>query len=151
MRQGTLRACQWLIHSRHSRRWTMGGQFLCLRSAVAVDPQLLVHWSLNTSESSTVAKAETINFSLATCARVRVRRVASSEELPRIDFKIHRVMDAADADNDAKLYKASGALLQELNYKLPVLVWHPGKSPRQLRQRVLDSKCAELMRLVSST
>jgi len=54
-------------------------------------------------------------------------------------------MDAAEHDLDAKLYKASGILLQELSHKLPLLLFNPGKTRRL---QVLDSKCDELRLLV---
>ncbi|EXJ84183.1 hypothetical protein A1O3_04850 [Capronia epimyces CBS 606.96] len=55
-------------------------------------------------------------------------------------------MDAAEHDLDAKLYKASSTLLQELGHKLPLLIFNP-RTTRRLR--VLDSKCEELRLLVS--
>ena len=57
-------------------------------------------------------------------------------------------MDASELDLDAKLYKASSTLLAELQHKLPLLLFHPGKTPQKCRIRVLDSKCAELALLV---
>jgi hypothetical protein len=59
-------------------------------------------------------------------------------------------MDAAEADFDAKLYKASTDLIPELKVKLPQLVWHGGKSRKRLRTHVLFYKNAELQSLVSS-
>lgn len=55
-------------------------------------------------------------------------------------------MDAAEQDLDAKLYKASDTLLQELTHKLPLVILNPSGAPRR---RVLDSKCEELRLLVS--
>lgn len=55
-------------------------------------------------------------------------------------------MDAAEADYDAKLYKASGDILPELQIKLPLLIRHYGS--RQLRTHVLFTKCEELKNLV---
>lgn len=57
-------------------------------------------------------------------------------------------MDAAEAELDAKLYKASGDIIPELQVKLPLLIWHatPGK---RVRTHVLYSKCEELKLLVS--
>ena len=57
-------------------------------------------------------------------------------------------MDASELDLDAKLYKASSTLLSEFQCKLPLLLFHPGATPRRCRARVLDSKCAELVVLV---
>jgi hypothetical protein len=54
-------------------------------------------------------------------------------------------MDASELELDAKLYKASGTLLSELQHKLPLLLYHHGQAPRS---RVLDTKCAELRLLV---
>ena len=59
-------------------------------------------------------------------------------------------MDAAEADYDAKLYKASGDLIPELKAKLPLLIWHYGKSRTRLRTHVLVYKYDELRLLVSS-
>jgi hypothetical protein len=59
-------------------------------------------------------------------------------------------MDTAEADIDAKLYKASGDLIQELQIKLPQLIWHEGKSRSRLRTHVTFGKCEELRSLVSS-
>ena len=56
-------------------------------------------------------------------------------------------MDAAEHDLDAKLYKASGVLLEEIKHKLPLLLCHP-KNPSKPRLRVLDTKCEELRLLV---
>ena len=55
-------------------------------------------------------------------------------------------MDAAAADSDVKLYKASAEILEELRTKLPVLLY---SSPGNLRSWVLVSKTAEVARLVS--
>ncbi|ETN42153.1 uncharacterized protein HMPREF1541_04094 [Cyphellophora europaea CBS 101466] len=52
-------------------------------------------------------------------------------------------MDAAEADFDAKLYKASGDIIPELQFKLPLLIWHEGDRQR-LRTHVLYTKCEEL-------
>jgi hypothetical protein len=60
-------------------------------------------------------------------------------------------MDAAEADFDAKLYKASSDLIPELKVKLPQLIWHDGKSRARLRTHVLFYKNAELQSLVSKT
>jgi hypothetical protein len=64
---------------------------------------------------------------------------ASSEE----------IMDAAEADVDAKLYKASGDLIPELKTKLPHLLWHDPITRTRLRTHILTSKCEELRNLVS--
>lgn len=53
-------------------------------------------------------------------------------------------MDAAEADFDAKLYKASADLIPELQTKLPQLIWHNGKAHIRLRTHVLLGKCADL-------
>ncbi|KIV87718.1 hypothetical protein PV11_03247 [Exophiala sideris] len=53
-------------------------------------------------------------------------------------------MDASEHDLDAKLYKASGTLLLELQHKLPLLVYNVKKSPRKPRLFVIDQKCSEL-------
>jgi hypothetical protein len=58
------------------------------------------------------------------------------------------IMDAAEADLDAKLYKASGDIISELQVKLPLLIWHE-RSRQRLRTHVLYSKCEELNTLVS--
>jgi hypothetical protein len=58
-------------------------------------------------------------------------------------------MDAAEADVDAKLYKASGDLIPELKTKLPQLLWHDPVTKRRLRTHVLNNKCQELRNLVS--
>lgn len=58
-------------------------------------------------------------------------------------------MDAAEADFDAKLYKASGDIIPELQVKLPLLIWHDQQEQR-VRTHVLYSKCEELMQLVRS-
>ncbi|KIW33194.1 uncharacterized protein PV07_00064 [Cladophialophora immunda] len=57
-------------------------------------------------------------------------------------------MDAAEHDLDAKLYKASGTLLSELQEKLPLLLFERGTFPPRRRVRVLESKCEELSRLL---
>ncbi|EXJ65930.1 uncharacterized protein A1O5_10906 [Cladophialophora psammophila CBS 110553] len=57
-------------------------------------------------------------------------------------------MDAAEHDLDAKLYKASGILLSELQHKLPLLLYRPGTTPPRRRRRVLDSKCEDLRHLL---
>lgn len=57
-------------------------------------------------------------------------------------------MDVAEHDLDAKLYKASGNLLQEFKTKLPQLIYHHNRTPQTLRLFVLDSKCEELRSLV---
>jgi len=56
-------------------------------------------------------------------------------------------MDAAEADADVKLYKASGELLAELQVKLSLLLRAPSNNPRKW---VFYNKTAELIRLVSS-
>jgi hypothetical protein len=56
-------------------------------------------------------------------------------------------MDAAEVDYDAKLYKASGDIIPELQVKLPLLIWHDGRKDR-LRTHLLYTKCAELRNLV---
>lgn len=54
-------------------------------------------------------------------------------------------MDAAEADSDVKLYKASGELLAELTGKLPLLIrTNSGKQ----RRSVLVSKASEVAELV---
>jgi hypothetical protein len=66
-------------------------------------------------------------------------------------------MDASELELDAKLYKASGTLLKELQAKLPLLLFHPGSVPRRVRSRVLHTKYSELvynaslLQLMSST
>ena len=57
-------------------------------------------------------------------------------------------MDAAEADFDAKLYKASGDIIPEVQAKLPLLIWHD-KSRKKIRTHVLFTKCEELKLLVS--
>lgn len=59
-------------------------------------------------------------------------------------------MDAAEDASDAKLYRASGELLQELQAKLPQLVWQQKDGRRYLRLRVIHSKTEELATLVSN-
>ncbi|KAL2438353.1 hypothetical protein ABEF95_007533 [Exophiala dermatitidis] len=54
-------------------------------------------------------------------------------------------MDATEQELDAKLYKASGALLREIGHKLPLLIFNPKK---KRRLRVIDSKCEELRSLL---
>lgn len=56
-------------------------------------------------------------------------------------------MDAAEADFDAKLYKASGDIIPELQVKLPLLIWHD-QSRSRLRTHAVYSKCEELNNLV---
>ena len=56
-------------------------------------------------------------------------------------------MDAAEADFDAKLYKASGDIIPELQVKLPLLIWH-GEPGKRVRTHVLYTKCEELKQLV---
>lgn len=56
-------------------------------------------------------------------------------------------MDAAESDYDAKLYKASGDIIPELQVKLPLLIWHGGDRTR-LRTHVLFTKCEQLKVLV---
>lgn len=57
-------------------------------------------------------------------------------------------MDAAEHDLDAKLYKASAVLLDEIKHKVPLLLFRPHKSHRKIRLQVLDLKCQELRLLV---
>ena len=57
-------------------------------------------------------------------------------------------MDAAGDDADAKLYRASGELLLELQAKLPQLVWQHKDGRRKVRLRVLHAKTEELVTLV---
>jgi len=57
-------------------------------------------------------------------------------------------MDAAEHDLDAKLYKASAVLLEEIEYKLPLLLFCPHSQRRKPRHQILDSKCEELRLLV---
>jgi hypothetical protein len=59
-------------------------------------------------------------------------------------------MDAAGDDSDAKLYRASGELLLELQAKLPQLIWHQKDGQRKVRLRVLHAKGEELAALVRS-
>lgn len=55
-------------------------------------------------------------------------------------------MDAAAADADVKLYKASGELIAEIQTKLPLLIRKPdGK----LRKWILHSKTYEVAHFVS--
>lgn len=56
-------------------------------------------------------------------------------------------MDAAPSDSDVKLYKASGEIVEELQYKLPLLLQTPKGEPRKW----VDSKAHEISRLVSSS
>ena len=60
-------------------------------------------------------------------------------------------MDAAEADFDAKLYKASGDLIPELQVKLPLLIWHDGNKRKRLRTHVPYLKSSELAFLVSTS
>lgn len=55
-------------------------------------------------------------------------------------------MDAAAADADVKLYKASAELLTELQAKIPLLLRNITSKPRKW---VFCAKTSELMRLVS--
>lgn len=55
-------------------------------------------------------------------------------------------MDAAAAEGDVKLYKASAELLAELQAKLPLLLVTPAGKPRKW---TLYHKTAEILRLVS--
>lgn len=55
-------------------------------------------------------------------------------------------MDAAAAEADVKLYKASAELLAELQAKLPLLLRRPNG---EARKWVLYAKTTELARLVS--
>lgn len=57
-------------------------------------------------------------------------------------------MDAAGDYSDAKLYRASGELLPELQAKLPQLVWHQKDGKREVRLRVIHEKVEELVTLV---
>ena len=57
-------------------------------------------------------------------------------------------MDAAGDDADAKLYRASGELLLELQAKLPQLVLQHKDGQRKVRLRVLHAKTEELVTLV---
>jgi hypothetical protein len=57
-------------------------------------------------------------------------------------------MDAAGEDSDAKLYRASGELLPELQAKIPQLVLHQKEGQRKVRLRVLHAKVEELVALV---
>lgn len=57
-------------------------------------------------------------------------------------------MDAAEHDLDAKLYKASAVLLEEIKYKVPLLLFRPHTPHRKPRRQILDSKCDELRLLV---
>lgn len=57
-------------------------------------------------------------------------------------------MDAAEQDLDAKLYKASGTLLNEVKFKLPLLLFNPGTNPPKPRLQILNIKCDELRQLV---
>ncbi len=58
------------------------------------------------------------------------------------------LMDAAEHDLDAKLYKASSVLLQEIQHKLPLLLFKPDGNRATRRLYVLDQKCEELSLLV---
>lgn len=55
-------------------------------------------------------------------------------------------MDAAAAESDVKLYKASAELLAELQQKLPLLLRAPNQRPRKW---ILYTKTSEVIRLVS--
>jgi len=55
-------------------------------------------------------------------------------------------MDAAAAENDVKLYKASAELIAELQEKLPLLLQTP---TQRARKWVLYTKTSEIIRLVS--
>lgn len=55
-------------------------------------------------------------------------------------------MDAAAADSDVKLYKASSELLAELQAKLPYLLSKPSGQPRRW---ILFRKTSEIAQLVS--
>lgn len=57
-------------------------------------------------------------------------------------------MDAAAADADVKLYKASGELLAELQTKLPLLLNQPDGQPRKW---IFYNRTAELTHFVSRT
>ena len=59
-------------------------------------------------------------------------------------------MDAADENNDVKLYQASGDLIPEIRTKLPQLLWsESGHEPtKSVRKWVSDSKTVELISLV---
>lgn len=57
-------------------------------------------------------------------------------------------MDAAEHDLDAKLYKASAVLLEEIKHKVPLLLSSPHKPHRRPRLLVLDTKCEEIRALV---
>ncbi|KAK5060235.1 hypothetical protein LTR84_010120 [Exophiala bonariae] len=57
-------------------------------------------------------------------------------------------MDAAEHDLDAKLYKASAVLLEEIKHKVPLLLTSPHKPYRKPRLLVLDTKCNELRALL---
>jgi hypothetical protein len=56
-------------------------------------------------------------------------------------------MDAAEADLDAKLYKASGDIIPELQVKLPLLIWHD-QARSKVRTHVINAKCEQLKQLV---
>lgn len=56
-------------------------------------------------------------------------------------------MDAAEADLDAKLYKASADIISELQKKLPLLIWHD-RARKRLRTHVLYTKCAQITSLL---
>lgn len=59
-------------------------------------------------------------------------------------------MDATEHDLDARLYKASGDLIPELQAKLPLLIWHDGNERGRPRTHVPYAKAAELSRIVSA-
>ena len=58
-------------------------------------------------------------------------------------------MDAVEDASDAKLYRASGELLPELQAKLPQLVYHQKDGQSKLRLRVIHAKAEKLATLVS--
>ncbi|RMD45121.1 hypothetical protein DV735_g66, partial [Chaetothyriales sp. CBS 134920] len=53
-------------------------------------------------------------------------------------------MDATETDIDARLYKASGDLVSELQTKLPLLVWHDAPGRKRLRTHVPYAKSTSL-------
>ena len=59
-------------------------------------------------------------------------------------------MDVAEDASDAKLYRASGELLPEIQARLPQLVWRQKDGNRRLRLRVIYTKTEELVTLVSN-
>lgn len=58
-------------------------------------------------------------------------------------------MDAAEDNNDVKLYKASGNLIASLEKKLPRLLYKSRGSPGRIRHYVLLSQYDEVNRTVS--